>query len=377
MARLKIVHIITGLRRAGAETMLAKLLETMDATRFQQSVIVLQDRGKLAERIERAGVPVVALNMESALHFPVALARTSLILRTLAPQVVQTWLYHADFVGTLAAKLAGNAKLIWNIRCSDMDFSDYNPATRLVCRMLVRLSSIPDLVISNSMIGQEAHAKIGYHPRGWRLLPNGFDTNRFRPDVARGAQFRASIGVEATTPLIGLPARFDPMKDHDSFLRAAAVLAKDRPDVKYVMIGRGLTPDNAEIRARIVASGLQDRVHLVGERNDMEAVMAGLDMVTLCSAYGEGFPNVLGEALSCGVLCVATDVGDAAIIVGRYGRIVPPRNADALASAWRDLLALSPASRADLGTRARQHVIARYSLPVIARAYEDLYDSIA
>lgn len=373
---MKVVYIITGLRRHGAETMLAKLLETMDSSQFQQTVIVLQDKGELGPRIEWAGVPVIALGMKSVLDFPRVVLRIRSILEEKKPDVVQTWLYHADLIGTLAAKAAGSPTLMWNLRCSNMNFSDYNPMMRLLCRLLARLSTVPDVVITNSIAGQKAHIKLGYHPKAWHLLPNGFDTETFRPNAEHAAEFRRSLGVDPSIRLIGLPARYDPMKDQSNFLSAAALLAQDHPQVRFVMIGRGLTADNTEIVSQIAEKELKNRVYLLGERNDMEVVLAGLDVVSLSSAYGEGFPNVLGEALSCGVLCVATDVGDAAAIVGPYGRIVPSRNPEALAAAWRDILALSSKAYQDLSARARDHVIKQYSLPAIGRAYADLYSSV-
>jgi glycosyltransferase involved in cell wall biosynthesis len=377
MSKLDIVHVITGLRRGGAETMLVKLLESMDADRFRQSVVVLQDKGELGPRIEQAGVPVIALHMGGAFDLPRVLLRMRDILKQTKPDIVQTWLYHADFVGTLAAKTAGVSRVLWNIRCSSMEFRDYNPTTRLICGLLARMSAMPDLVVSNSLTGQKAHVELGYHPREWRILPNGFDTDRFRPDEARAAAFRQTLGIAPSTPLIGLPARLDPMKDHDNFLDAAALLANDFPAARFVLIGRGLSPENADMASRIAERGLAGLVHLLGERDDMETVMTGLDIVTLCSAYGEGFPNVLGEAMSCGKICVATDVGDSAEIVGSHGRIVAPRRPADLARAWREVLALDPQSRSEIGRSARRHVVERYSLPAVARAYEDLYLSVA
>jgi glycosyltransferase involved in cell wall biosynthesis len=238
------------------------------------------------------------------------------------------------------------------------------------------MSRAPDLVLSNSVTGQKVHTALGYRPREWRIMPNGFDTDRFRPDPARAAAFRESLGLPATTLLIGLPARLDPMKDQDNFLDAAVRLAPANPDVHFVLAGRGLTLDNAEFMSRITARGLAGRVHLLGERGDMETVMAGLDIVTLCSAYGEGFPNVLGEGMSCGAVCVATDVGDSAAVLGSHGRVVPPRDPAALAAAWAEVLALEPEARRAIGARARQHVIDNYSLSAIVRAYEELYVSL-
>jgi glycosyltransferase involved in cell wall biosynthesis len=375
MTKLDIIHVITGLRRGGAETMLAKLLESMNPDRFRQTVLVLADKGELGARIEQCGVPVIAMHMRGVHDLPRVLLRMRGIIKRTKPHLVQTWLYHADLVGTLAAKAAGVSTVLWNIRCSNMNFRDYSTSSRLTCGLLARMSSVPDVVISNSLAGQKAHVELGYHPRQWRVLPNGFDTDRFRPDEARGAAFRQTLGIAPSTPLIGLPARLDPMKDHDNFLDAAALLAAEFPAAHFVLVGRGLDAENADIASRVDKRGLTARLHFLGERNDMETVMAGLDVVTLCSAYGEGFPNVLGEAMSCGKICVATDVGDATEIVGSHGRIVAPRQPAALAEAWREMLVLDPQQRAQIGRSARQRIVERYSLPAIARAYENLYTS--
>jgi glycosyltransferase involved in cell wall biosynthesis len=377
MSKIRVLHVITSLRRAGAENMLAKLLEVMDAERFEQSVVVLRDMDALGPQIERIGIPVIPLYMKSLFELPRVVLGLKAILRKTKPHIVQTWLYHADFIGTLAAKTGGSFRVIWNVRCSDMNFQAYNQTTRLARVALARLSSIPDLIISNSLSGLEAHTALGYRPREWRILPNGFDTKRFRPDAGRAAAFRQSLGVSAATPLIGLPARLDPMKDHDNFLDAAALLARDLPEARFVLIGRGLTPENGEFVSRITRRGLNGRVHLLGEREDMETVMAGLDIVTLCSAYGEGFPNVLGEGLSCGTLCVATDVGDSKAIVGPYGRVVAPQRYTDLADAWRTVVIIGPEKRREIGVLARRHVVENYSLSAIGRAYEDLYASLA
>lgn len=377
MPRISVVHVITTLLVGGAESMLAKLMETMDQTRFRQTVVVLLDKGKLGGRIERAGVEVIPLNMTNALQMPHAVLKLRAILKATKPDIIQTWLYHADLVGTIAARSVASAQLLWNIRCSNMEFGDYPMTTRLICKALAKLSSIPMEVISNSEAGKAAHTALGYHPRSWRILYNGFDTDRFRPDDARAHAFRSELGVARSDTLIGLPARLDPMKDHDTFLNAAAILAKDNPNVRFVLIGRGLDPGNLDVVSRIRLRGLDGRIHLLGERGDMECVMAGLDIVSLSSAYGEGFPNVLGEALSCGALCAATDVGDSAIVLGPYGRVVPPKHPERLAAAWLDLLSLDPRARADLQRRGREHVVEKFSLPVIGKAYEDLYVSLS
>ncbi len=370
---IHVVHIITGLGRGGAEANLAQLVTRLDAAHFRSVVISLTGEGALGPGIRAARVEVHALGMRRGVIDPRGLGRLVKLLRTIKPDVIQTWMYHADLLGLLASGLAGRPPVVWNVRCSNMDFTRYSRLTRLVVRSLARLSRFPVAVVVNSQAGLGLHESLGYRPRRWALVPNGFDIEKFRPDLAAPARLRATLNIDRDAAVVGHVARVDPMKDHAGFLEAAAQLASQRPMVHVVLVGAGT--ETLIPRARSL--GLEGRVHALGERDDVAALMPGFDVLCLSSAFGEGFPNVLGEALACGVPCVTTDVGDAAAIVGDSGRIVPPSDPAALATALLDLIDAGPAARASLGRAGRQRIVDTCALPRIVESYERLYTELA
>lgn len=374
---LHVLHVITGLEVGGAEMTLARLVASLDRARFRHTVVSLSPDGALATEIAAAGVPVHRLGMRRG--FGSALAgiwKLRRRLRATRPDLVQTWLYHADFVGLLAARLAGMRPVVWNLRCADMDLSRYAATTRLLVRLLARLSAMPDAVIVNAEAGRRWHERLGYRPRRWAVIPNGFDVDRFRPDAAARAAFRRDLGIADNVPVIGTVARFDPMKDPGTFLRAAAILGRMRADAHFVMIGRGLDAANPALAADAQAAGLGPRLHLLGERRDVAALLSGFDLFALTS-FSEGFPNVLGEAMAAGLACVATDVGDARLLLGDCGRIVPRADAQAMAAAWGGLIAAGPAARAALGDKARARIAADFTPAAATAAYERLYAELA
>ncbi|HEY0833603.1 MAG TPA: glycosyltransferase [Azospirillum sp.] len=373
---ITIAHLITGLQTGGAETMLAKLVGSMDSSRFRNIVISMTDGGSIAGELSKSGVPILSLQMRRGVADPRGLTRLLHLLRQEKPDVLQTWLYHADLMGALAGRLAGVPRVVWNLRCSDMNRPDYRWLSRHLPLLLARLSGMPDAVIVNSGAGRAVHERYGYHPRAWQLIPNGFDVARFRPDPEARGRFLREHGLPDDAFLVGLPARLDPMKDHCTFLAAATDFATKHPNARFVLMGSGLQPQNAWIRRVIGACSLDDRVLLLGERRDIDRILPALDLVTLSSAFGEGFPNVLGEAMACGVPCVSTDVGDAAAIVDDTGTIVAPRDPVALAVAWQQMVALGPQGRAALGAAARRRIERHFSLSIVAAQYEAFYERI-
>ena len=232
------------------------------------------------------------------------------------------------------------------------------------------------MVIANSEAGRGWHEALGYRPRRWTYIPNGIDTETFRPDPRARAETRGELGFDESVFAIGLVARYDLMKDHATFIRAAVRLAETRPEARFVLVGRGTDARDGELERLVQEAGIADRVRRLGERTDVARIVPGLDLVTLSSAFGEGFPNVLGEAMACGVPCVTTDVGDAAGIVGETGLVVRPRDPDALAAAWTEAAARDGATRIALGAAARERIIAQYSLARMVRRYENLYSEL-
>jgi len=336
-------------------------------------VVSIREPGKMASAIIRAGVELRTLRVGRSVPDPRGLLRLDRVLREVRPEILQTWLYHADFLGLLIRQLGRIPHLVWNVRCSDASLSRADIALR---RMLSWCSRVPDAVVVNSRAGQHFHERIGYRPGRWEHVPNGFDTNELRPDPQARGRMRAALAIDDETILIGLPARYHPMKDHDTFLTAARILIATRPEVRFALLGAGIEPSNRALARVIESRGVADRVPLLGERDDMAGMYAAFDIATLCSAFGEGFPNVLGEAMASGLPCVATDIGDAADVLSGTGIIVPPRDPQALAAAWRKLIDLGAEGRRLLGDQARQRITRDYGLGSAIARYEALYSDI-
>ena len=373
---VRVCHLITALDVGGAELMLARLVERMDRARFPSTVTSLAAPGPVADRIRAAGVEVTTLDMRRGRPAPSALLRLAGRLRALRPDVLQTWLYHADLLGLAAGRLAGVPRILWNVRNSNMRMERYGFLSRRTLDACRLASRHPDGIVVNSRAGYEAHRRIGYRPRVWYHIPNGIDTALFRPDAAARARVRRALGVPPDAPLIGFAARVDPMKDHDTFLRAAALLVRRRPAARFLLAGEGTQP-GGRLDDPVRRAGLGGGLLRLGARADMAAVTAALDVATAASRFGEGFPNVVAEALACGVPCVVTDVGDGAEIVGGAGVVVPPENPERLAAAWADLIDRGPAARRELGSAGRARIAGSYSLARAVRRYERLYASVA
>lgn len=370
---MRLAHIITGLDTGGAERMLLRLVERLHPE-FEQSVISLTGAGPVADELRAAGVEVAALGMSSSRPSPWTLFRLAWILRRLKPNVVQTWMYHADLVGGLAARLAGIRAVAWNIRNNDLSPDKTSPRTRTVVGWLARLSGwLPARIVCCSEAARRTHVALGYADKRFLVIPNGFDLGRFRPDEAARASVRSELGLPQEAPLIGLIARFDPQKNHAGFLAAAGMLHRQRPYAHFLLAGRGVEPENRELRDWASAAGVVGVLHLLGERHDIPRLSASLDLATTASSWGEAFPNVLGEAMACGVPCVATDAGDAALIIGDSGRVVPRGDMAGLAGAWQELLNLAASERMALRLAARERIVRHFDLDQIAERYAALY----
>ncbi|MFQ6016723.1 MAG: glycosyltransferase [Kiloniellaceae bacterium] len=372
---IKVVHLITSLGQGGAQTMLSRLLAGMDRTRIDNVVISLTGQGPVAMWIRAQGVPVTDLDNRRGVPGRADVWRLWRLLRRERPHVLQTWLYHADLIGLLVGKLARVPAIAWNVRCAETDARYRSGRNGAVVRLLAHLSRQPDAVVVNSRAGRRLHQELGYRPRRWEVMPNGFDVDLFRPDSDAGAALRRELGLAPEHLLIGLVARYDPLKDQENFLRAATIYRRHNAAARFIMGGDGIDDGNARLTCLIRELGIADRVHLLGERSDIPVLTAGFDIAT-CASCGEGFPNVVGEAMACAVPCAATDVGDTAIILAGTGRVVPPKNPAALAAAWAELAALGPEGRRDLGRRARESVVDRYSIGAVAASYQDFYASL-
>lgn len=371
---MKVLHLIPSLGIGGAERALVNLVTRLDCNSFESVVVSMTEDMPLASVLDAAGIAYRTLGMSRGRIALGATRRLRRVLQNERPAVLQTWLYHADLLGLVAASsLAGAPVLSWNVRCSNMDLQQYRPLTRWVLALLARFSSRPAAVIVNSEAGRLYHARLGYRPREWVLIPNGFDTQRFVPDKLARSAVRSEFGIASDAPLFGMIGRRDPQKDHRAFLDAAVHVRARLPHARFVLVGKNVPTLAADVAGR----GLGDAVILSAQRDDMPRLMATLDINCLASAFGEGFPNVLGEAMSCGVPCVTTDVGDAANIVAGTGRVVPPRQPLALAAAMIELWEEGRSARLVRGEAARARIVEHYSLNHVVARYAELYRKLA
>jgi glycosyltransferase involved in cell wall biosynthesis len=294
-------------------------------------------------------------------------------LRRKKPAILQTWLYRADFFGSVAGLFAKPDHLVWNVRSSQINRPGIGRSTRYLARLLAMLSGRPDAIIVNSHDGQRYHERIGYRPKQWVNIANGVDLQRFRPRRDERATLRTRLGVPADAAAIGLVARDHPMKDIDTFLRAASRFQREHDNARFVLCGDGLGPGNSTLTKLVRALDLDRNIVLLGRRSDIELIYPAFDLLTLCSIAGESFPNVLCEAMACDVPCVATDIGDSAEIIGDCGLIVPERDPEALTRAWHTLLE-KPSQPGTETSRSR--IAARYSLERMCAQYESFYRSL-
>ena len=373
---MRIVFIITGLSTGGAEMMLLKVLERLDRQRFAPHVISLTTLGELAPRIAALGIPVNAVGMKPGLPSPSGVFRLVRLLKRLNPDVMHTWMYHADFLGGLAARLAGISAVGWCIRNSNLDKDKTKFSTRAVVSLCASMSKwVPSRILSCSEKARQIHVARGYAAEKMVVVPNGFDLARFKPDSDARHWIRAELGIADQTPLVGLIGRLDPQKNHAGFFEAAGMLHRRMPQVHFVLAGQGIDMNNAALLQAITHEGVLANTHLLGLRNDIPELMAALDVLA-SSSYGEAFPNVLGEAMACGVPCAVTDVGDSAYIVGDTGRVVASSDMTGLGAALEELLALPASEKVALGERARARVAAHFEIGKVVQQYEDFYETL-
>ena len=352
--------------------MLWKLLSRTNHEEIRSEVISLTAGGAMKERIEELGVPVTVIGMSRSPSALAGLPRLRRALSSNRPDLVQTWMYHADLFGGLAAKSAGVPGIVWGIRQSNLGMSLNRTSTLLIARACAMLSRrVPSRIVCVSHASLTSHAAIGYAAEKMVVIPNGFDTERFRPDPEARLSVRSELGLEPQTRIIGMVARFDPQKDHRTFIEAAGRLGLTERNVAFVVVGEGIDWNNQQLVTWIDQAGVRSAVRLLGRREDIPRLTASFDLAT-SSSVGEGFSNVIGEAMASEVPCVVTDVGDSAAIAGDTGLVISPGDITALAEGWRRLLG-DHELRLRLGSAARRRVLQEYSLDAVAARYHSLY----
>ncbi|MCA9862904.1 MAG: glycosyltransferase [Thermomicrobiales bacterium] len=362
---IRIVFLIGSLHRGGAEKQLTLLVRGLDHSRFHCTVVTIYGGGQLAHELDDIeNVEVISIHKGGRSDSIPALLRLRRLVTKLNPDIVHGYLDSANVLALFIGKSV-RTRVVWGVRSSTVDPTQLDIVSRIYCRLGSLLSSRVDLVIANSTAGQRYVTALGYPADRVIAIPNGFETGRFERDMLARSLARKSWGIADDTPVVGLVARLDPIKDHPTFLRAAALLLQQEPEVRFVCVGGGGSPEyERELRQLARDLSIEHAVIWAGETADMPAAQNGLDVASLVSV-SEGFANAIGEAMACAVPCVVTDVGDSAAIVGETGIVVPPGNPEALRDAWQALLELTPDERGQKGARARLRILEHYSVEAL------------
>ncbi|MBX7483371.1 glycosyltransferase [Qipengyuania qiaonensis] len=369
---MKVLHVITGLNIGGAENMLAKLIEQGGAD--EAVVLSLLSPGPIAERITARGVSVHSLGMRRGIVGPGAMLRLPRLVETIAPDLIHGWMYHGNLAASFARRRSRRKlPLVWNIRHSIPDLAMESRQTRVLLKLSARISGGPEAIVYNAYVSRDQHEAIGYSAERGMVVPNGFDTARFAPDPNARNAATAIFGLAEDAFRVACVARLHPMKDQARLVEAAAIARERGCDIHLVFVGHGLEDPPAELKRLIEKRIPADRVTTSGARTDVADWLPGIDLLAVPSAWGEAFPNVIGEALACGVPVVATDVGDSARIIGRNGLIVPPNDTDAMADAIIAMAARSASERAAMGAAGRERIVREYALANVAGRYEELH----
>jgi glycosyltransferase involved in cell wall biosynthesis len=367
---MKILLFIRSMAVGGSQRQLAMLATGLAGRSHDVAVVVLYDGEPMETLLAGSGVRLIGLGKSGRWDVFGPLVRLRQTLRSERPDIVYAFQATQTVLASLLLPRDGG-KLVFGIRAAGVHGQYYDSLSTLGYCLEARLSRRPALIIANSSAGRDDAVARGMPRDRMVVVPNGIDTETVRPDPAAGRVMRRQWGISDSAFVIGMVARLDPMKDHETFLAGAADFSRLHPDARFVCVGGGPQAYRQALDRRARALGLGERVVWAGEIPDAAAVYSAFDIATLSSAFGEGFPNVVGEAMACERPVVATDVGDSAAIVDRYGETVPPGRPDLLCAGWarlRDRLSREP----DLGAAARAFIATHYGVAVMVQRTEAL-----
>lgn len=373
MRRMRILHLITGLGRGGAERALFTLLTSGLQNGYENHVVALRGEDVYSKKLRENGIQVTCLGVSSnPLSLIAALAKLRKICREILPDCIHGWMYHANIVAVVLGLSIG-CRVLWNIRNALYDLAYERFSTRCIIVMHRYFGRYVDSIVYNSRLSQMQHQVFGIYGRSSVVIPNGFDVRLWHPSDQIKSDLRSRLDIPQDALVVGHVARFHPMKDHLTFIRAIQKLMRSSQKIFVVFIGKDVGLENPHLHEALAALPL-DQVRFLGDSDAVALMMPSFDVFCL-SSWSEAFPNVLGEAMACGVPCVATDVGDCGYILGDEGWVVPPRNAEALSSVLGDVLALSRADRVAKGMTGRKRIAEKFSLESTVKAYTCLYSS--
>ena len=368
----RLFFVTTGLGSGGAETMLAQVVTRLQSERLRCTVASLASGGKYVNELRAAGVDVHDLGMKPGKPSILALWRLWKIAATLQPHALIGWMYHGNLAATLVQRgTLRSVPLLWNIRQTLYSLDLEKRGSAFVIRLLARLSKRrPQSIFYNSHLSAEQHEAIGYDDSKTQLVPNGFDTTRFQPNPEARVQIRRELFLPDDAFLIGRIGRNTAMKDHPTALAAAATLCRNHPNVHFLFVGTGMTRDDPEFQSFLKRQpGVTTQIHFLGERHDLPRLTAALDLAISTSAFGEGFPNVVGEAMACAIPVIATDIGDTARVLNDPDQVVPPKNPQSIVKACETLLQSTPEARQQIGQRNRQRIQTEFNITQVLKTY--------
>jgi glycosyltransferase involved in cell wall biosynthesis len=333
---LNVLHIIGDLDDGGVQKILTELC--IGDKKNSHTVISFRDNGKYVSLLSRSGIRVECLQMPVGRISLKSICTLLLLIRSVSPSTIQTWMYHGSLIGSIAARIVSSAPIFWSIHNSNLSEGTVKKTTRLVSHILRYLSFfIPKAIIYCAHRSLEYHVSLGYTKEKSYVVENGYNFDTFKPDSLARCQFRSSLNIPEDVPLLGMVARFDPQKDHKNLFKAISILKQKKVRFYFVLVGSGMTLNNSEILALVNKYNIKDHLIFLGQRKDIPTVMNSIDIHVL-SSLAEAFPNVLVESMACGTPCVSTDVGDATLILGDTGWIVNTRSPEDLADGILDAL---------------------------------------
>ena len=355
----------------GAQQLLEMLCKSLEPPEFKHCVICLGGDTELAKKLRNSGIKVICLNITRAYQGIYGIWRLRRILSSEQPQIIHTWLYHADLMATVAMIGRGTSLLLWSVHHANENFTGDNILTKWIVKLLAMLSGSPAAIIYCSQYAKQVHQEFGYKPRICLVINNGVDTQRFSPSSQSRSRFRSQYGLGSTTPVIGMVARYSPVKGHKVFLEMARDLCALNSEVRFVMLGTDIDTNNPELSRTLEDFGLRDRCLLLGELADVEIALNGMD-VLVCPSYSESFGLVVVEALACSVPVVCSDLEVLQMLVGSE-YTVPVGDSSAFVEKVSGLIAIEDAGRKEIGRKGRERMVQEFDVKTMIKHYNNLY----
>lgn len=359
--KIRLTFLTRSLDVGGAQRQLITLARALDKNQFEVSILTFYSRGQLERELENSDVRIVSLHKRGRWDVLSFLRRLIREVRILQPDIIHGYLDIPNVLALLARRFV-STKVVWGVRASEMELRDYDWLFRFAARIEQKLSSRPDIIIVNSQAALQHSLSLGFPAQKLWLIPNGIDTKVFEPDPAGRIRLRTEWGVDDNVRLVGSVGRFDPVKGLPIFLAAAAEVSRQISSARFICVGDG-PPNEIELLKELAkVLKIADKFILAGARSDMPAVYSALDLL-VSSSRSESFPNSVAEAMSCGVPCVVTNVGDSAALLGDCGVVVEPGHPETLAPAIISSLAQENIA---LGERCRARIVEHFDVEQLA-----------